>query len=479
MPFDWQAELASPAAPAPPPRLQLPQLTAPLVRHVFAPSFAQVLTSTVPSQTIDDPLPQPSIKGEQLRIRISQPIYEKGVDYCKKTLRGRLILNKGDKPYTSTEIHQRLQKHWNTSAPWSLLSLGRGYYEFYFASEADMRSVWAKGTIILKPGVLRLFEWKKDFNMHKQKNTHAQVWIRLIELPQEYWMDRTLREIASAVGTPLTIDNATSKRLYGHYARILVDMDCSKKLFYEILVKREGFSFPVEVVYEWMPDYCTHCQNLGHHVTSCRWLYPKKVAKEPIANIDKGKTKAPVENKDWVPLQTNPSGISSSNAFAAFEVTNTKETETVKHIAAKAFAAPTIHAETQKSMSVAAMPTIAAPTQQQTSPRVSDEIPQEPVQPVLELVDDVHGDVLSDDVEHVNSESRDGIPRIHNAHETHPSLDAHVYEHSLTIDLEASASAKEMSPTQLDSDDAQDDVQSSPRDGPFVVRFIPDDTATF
>jgi len=24
-----------------------------------------------------------------------------------------------------------------------------GYYEFYFASEADMRSVWAKGTVLL------------------------------------------------------------------------------------------------------------------------------------------------------------------------------------------------------------------------------------------------------------------------------------------------------------------------------------------
>jgi len=153
-----------------------------------------------------------------------------------------------------------------------------------------MRSVWAKGTINMKPGVLRLFEWTRDFNMHKQKNTHAQVWIRLMELLQEYWMDRTLREIASAMGTPLVIDNATSKRLYDHYARILVDMDCSKKLFYKILVEREGLSFPVEVVYEWMPDFCTHCQNLRHNVTSCRWLYPRKDNKEPSAIVDKGKS---------------------------------------------------------------------------------------------------------------------------------------------------------------------------------------------
>jgi len=128
-----------------------------------------------------------------------------------------------------------------------------------------MRSVWEMGTIHLKSGVLRLFEWSRDFNMHKQKNTHAQVWIRLIELPQKYGMERTLREIASAVGTPLVIDNATMKRLYGHYGRILVDLDCSKELFYEIFPKREGFSFPIEVVYKWMPEFCTHCQNLGHN----------------------------------------------------------------------------------------------------------------------------------------------------------------------------------------------------------------------
>jgi len=67
-------------------------------------------------------------------------------------------------------------------------------------------------------------------------------------------MDRTLREIASA----------TTKRLYGHYARILVDMDFSRKMFHEITVEREGYSFVVEVAYEWLPNFCSHWQNIGH-----------------------------------------------------------------------------------------------------------------------------------------------------------------------------------------------------------------------
>ena len=44
---------------------------------------------------------------------------------CKRNLYGRLVLNKGDKPYTSKEIEVKLQKQWQTAAPWTLLSLGR------------------------------------------------------------------------------------------------------------------------------------------------------------------------------------------------------------------------------------------------------------------------------------------------------------------------------------------------------------------
>jgi len=69
-------------------------------------------------------------------------------------------------------------------------------------------------------------------------------------LSQKYWMHRTLHEIASALGTPLLIDNMTTKRIYGHYARILVDMNFSRKIFHEITVEREGYNFPVEVAYE-------------------------------------------------------------------------------------------------------------------------------------------------------------------------------------------------------------------------------------
>jgi len=129
----------------------------------------------------------------------------------------------------------------------------KGYFEFYFSSYDDLRTVWSKGTLNLKPGLLRLFEWLKDFSAHTQRQTHAQVWIRLLELPQEYWMDRMLREIASAIGTPLLIDSATQNRVFGHYARVLVDMDLSKQIFNEVMIERTCYSFAIEVIYERLP----------------------------------------------------------------------------------------------------------------------------------------------------------------------------------------------------------------------------------
>jgi len=91
-----------------------------------------------------------------------------------------------------------------------------------------------------------------------------------------------------AVGTPLMIDNVTKNRLYGHYARILVDLDLSKDIFYEVMVEREGYAFPIAIEYEGLPDFCIHCNSIGHNVSSCRWLHQRREnnMEQPI---DKGK----------------------------------------------------------------------------------------------------------------------------------------------------------------------------------------------
>lgn len=104
----------------------------------------------------------------------------------------RLFLNKGDKPCTTKEISTKLSKQWKTKGQWHMIPLGRGFYEYSFSSDNDVRTSLAMGTINLQSGLLRLSRWSKDFNKYSQRLTHAQVWIRLLDLPHEYWLERML-----------------------------------------------------------------------------------------------------------------------------------------------------------------------------------------------------------------------------------------------------------------------------------------------
>jgi len=140
-------------------------------------------------------------------------------------------MNKGDKPYITKEVTTKLLKLWKTKGPWYPISLGHGFYEFSFSSEGDVRASLAMGMVNLKSGLLCLSQWSKDFKKYSQHLTHAHVWIRLLDLPQEYWLERTLLEIAGAIGTPLIIDAITQKHAFGHYARVLVDINLSRRLF--------------------------------------------------------------------------------------------------------------------------------------------------------------------------------------------------------------------------------------------------------
>jgi len=71
-------------------------------------------------------------------------------------MHGWLVLEKGDKPSIAKEIIAKLSKHWKTTGPWKMITLGRRFYELSIASFENLCLAWAMGLINLKLGVLRL-----------------------------------------------------------------------------------------------------------------------------------------------------------------------------------------------------------------------------------------------------------------------------------------------------------------------------------
>jgi len=134
-----------------------------LVQLASAPtmSFAAALVGT--TVTDDKPFPSPCIKGDALSIKIFQDEYRKRLEDCRKVLRARLNFNKGDKPYSTCDLSNKIGKIWKTTTSWKMVPLGKGYYDFHFDSAEDLKKIWAVGTVNLKPGLLRFSQWTKDF----------------------------------------------------------------------------------------------------------------------------------------------------------------------------------------------------------------------------------------------------------------------------------------------------------------------------
>ena len=159
-------------------------------------------------------------------------------------------------------------------------SLGKGYYEFCFSSVEDARSVRMVGSWNLNPGYWKLFAWTHDFNSSVQKSTSAQVWLRIFGLGQEYWRTKILFAIASSVENPICINSVTGKnmfeRIFGHFVRVLVDVDLANELKYKVLVERKGYAMFVDFEYENLPEFCNNCSTIGRHESKCRKLKPNE-----------------------------------------------------------------------------------------------------------------------------------------------------------------------------------------------------------
>lgn len=219
-------------------------------------------------------LPKPSRKGDDFAIPIPDDEYEIGLETCKNNLHARIIWPKGATPLTVHALREKLKPIWKSLGRWGVTSPGKGYYEFCFSSVEDARSVRSIASWNLNPGLLKLFPWTKEFNSNTQKNSSAQVWMRIYGLGQEYWRPKILFAIASSVGTPICTDSNTGKpmleRTFGHFARVLVDIDLTTELKYKVWVERKGFAMFVELDYEKIPEYCNICRMVGHNDGKCR-----------------------------------------------------------------------------------------------------------------------------------------------------------------------------------------------------------------
>lgn len=68
----------------------------------------------------------------------------------------------------------------------------------------------------------------------------------------------------------MQLNRATKLDLYGHYAKVLVDLDVKSNLTSTIPLEQENYGFAVDIVYENLPRDCKRCTFLGHEIVNCQ-----------------------------------------------------------------------------------------------------------------------------------------------------------------------------------------------------------------
>jgi hypothetical protein len=90
---------------------------------------------------------------------------------------------------------------------------------------------------------------------------------------------------------------------FGHYARVLIDLNLNETLCHRILVERTGYAFFVDIEYENLPDFCTYCKCTGHYFEICK---RKPVEKSDTVQKNQGQKKPVyVEKKNNAPEVLN------------------------------------------------------------------------------------------------------------------------------------------------------------------------------
>ncbi|PIN20409.1 hypothetical protein CDL12_06879 [Handroanthus impetiginosus] len=195
----------------------------------------------------------------------------------------------------------------------------------------DFSKLWIRQILLVDNFPMRLFKWTPTFSP-KEKSPYAPVWIRLPNLPVQFFYENALFSIASMIGSTLQVDDATANFSRPSLARICIDINLEQPLDNEVALGFNSLLWVQKIEYERIPKYCTHCKHIGHDVAHCNSIESpapeaqlqkegmghKDVTKNPTskptyAEVEIKKTRSPKDPEDLHSFLNSKRGYDSAH----------------------------------------------------------------------------------------------------------------------------------------------------------------------
>ena len=166
--------------------------------------------------------------SKELKQRIRSPWYK------------ALIVKVYGQPVRLNFLQSRLLSLWKPVGRLDCVDLSHGFFLTRFSLREDYEATLKRGPWFIGEHFLSIRPWEPGFLPATTNVSSVAVWIRLNELPIEYYHAEALLQIGKAIGNVLRVDTRTASEFRGRFARLCVQVDVEKPLVTAILIgKRE------------------------------------------------------------------------------------------------------------------------------------------------------------------------------------------------------------------------------------------------
>ncbi|XP_072087059.1 uncharacterized protein At4g02000-like [Arachis hypogaea] len=161
---------------------------------------------------------------------------------------------------------------WIKEGMLTLIFVSNEFFLVRFTELEDYNWVLKGGPWLIFDHYLAVQRWRSDFNPSVEQLTKIAAWVRIPDLPIEYYDKYVMRIISNVIGKTLKTYYNTAEQARGKFALICVELDLAKPLRPKFKIKGR----PVHVEYEGLHTICFHCGRIGHNKEQCQYAIKRQ-----------------------------------------------------------------------------------------------------------------------------------------------------------------------------------------------------------
>lgn len=162
-------------------------------------------------------------------------------------------------------LSRRLRDMWKPKGAMYVMDLPRQFFMVRFEEEEEYMAALMGGPWKVFGNYLMVQAWTPNFDPTIEEIETTSVWVRLANIPINFYHKSILMGIARGLGKPIRVDLTTLQCERARFARICVEVNLKKPLKGTIFINGERYY----VSYEGLSSICSKCGLYGHLVHSC------------------------------------------------------------------------------------------------------------------------------------------------------------------------------------------------------------------